>query len=93
MFHEDAGVRNFSELMVLCLPSAFSVILLVLAGIPPALCLLTGRAPTATPEQSSLTLLFVGLLGATVNMVLVQQHRRIRALESALQKGPVGSSA
>lgn len=83
MIDESSAIFKFSERVTLWLPGAFSVVVLVFAGIPPALFLLTGRALVETPAHYSM--LFVGLLGVTVNGVLFQQQRRIRALESALR--------
>ncbi len=83
MIDESSAIFKFSERMTLWLPGALSVVVLVFAAIPPTLFLLTGRALVATTAHYSM--LFVGLLGATVSSVLFQQQRRIRALESALR--------
>ena len=84
MIDESSAVYKFSERLTLWLPGTLSVVFLVLASVSPVLFLLTGHAPAGS-EMFSKLLLFVGLLGGAINGVLVQQSRRIRALESVLR--------
>jgi hypothetical protein len=82
MFYENPSLVRFSERMALWLPGAFSLVLIVLSlAWNPSL---TGRSQVAIPWH--IAVLMMGILGGTVHAVLLRYHRRIQALEEALER-------
>jgi hypothetical protein len=82
MFQESAAVDRLTDRLSVWLPGSFSVALLALSCI--ANPLFTGWR--IAPMPFYLEMLLIGLLGVRVHMVLLQQRRKIRALEAAMRQ-------
>ena len=82
MFYENPSLLRFSGRIALWLPGAFSFALIVLSlAWNPRL---TGGSQVAIPWHFAL--LMMGILGGSVHAVLLRYHRRIQALEEALER-------
>jgi len=82
MFQESAAVGSLTDRLSVWLPGSFSVALLALSCI--ANPHFTGWRTPSMPFY--LEMLLVGLLGVLVHNVLLQQRRKIRALEAAMRQ-------